>query len=68
LTEPKIFFAREPNIESLQNSRMQEKGRLRRLINLIMPERILKAVPEWRSPDVPSAEPVQDPASGDAVT
>jgi hypothetical protein len=24
LTEPKIFFAREPNIESLQNSRMQE--------------------------------------------
>jgi hypothetical protein len=24
LTEPKIFFAREPNIESLQNSEFEE--------------------------------------------
>ena len=28
---------------------METRGDLRRLIDLIMPERILKAVPEWRS-------------------
>jgi hypothetical protein len=65
LTEPKIFFAREPNIENLQDFRKQ--GDLSRLIDLIMPDRILKPVPQWRSPDLAGAGSVRDPAGPDAV-